>query len=136
MNMAEDSTQKMEKEKKMVLIVDDEEDIVSVYTMILEDEGFDVDAFTDPFIALSHFKPGLYDIAILDIKMPKMDGFELYNKMKELDSTVKVLFLTASEMFYEIFRSKEYSSINNDLFIYKPIGSKDLVEKINKIIEQ
>jgi DNA-binding response OmpR family regulator len=122
------------KDTKRALIVDDEEDIVSVCTMILEDDGFEVQSFTDPIIALSTFKSYFYDIIILDIKMPGMDGFELHKKIKELDNKVKVCFLTASEMYYEIFRSKEYASLDNDLFIHKPIGNKDLLEKVNKII--
>ena len=102
--------------------------------MILEDAGFEVDIFTDPILALTSFKPNFYDLIIMDIKMPNMDGFELYKKLKELDDKVKVCFLTASEMYYETFRSKEYSSIDSDLFIYKPIGNKDLLQKVNKII--
>ena len=120
--------------KKRVLVVDDEKDITLVCTMILEDAGFEVDVFTDSILALSNFKPNFYDLVILDIKMPHMDGFELYRKIKDLDDKVKVCFLTASEMYYEIFRSKEYSSIDSDLFIYKPIGNKDLMQKVNKII--
>ena len=114
--------------------MDDEKDIASVCHRILEDAGFEVDAFTDPIVALTNFKSNYYDLAILDIKMPHMDGFELYQKLKELDDKVKVCFLTASEMFYELFRSKEYSSIDSDLFIHKPIGNKDLVQKVNKLI--
>ena len=124
----------MSKNKNRVLVVDDEKDIASVCHMILEDAGFEVDVFTDPIVALTSFKSSYYDLVILDIKMPNMDGFELYKKIKELDDKVKVCFLTASEMFYELFRSKEYSSIDSDLFIHKPIGNKDLVQKVNKLI--
>jgi len=120
--------------KKRVLVVDDEKDITLVCTMILKDAEFEVDVFTDPVLALTSFKPNFYDLAILDIKMPHMDGFELYKKIKELDNKVKVCFLTASEMYYETFRSKEYSSIDSELFIYKPIGNRDLMQKVNKII--
>lgn len=115
--------------------MDDEKDIASVCHMILEDAGFKVDAFTDPVMALNSFKSNYYDLVILDIKMPNMDGFELFKKIKELDDKVKVCFLTASEMYYELFRSKEYSSIDSDLFIHKPIGNKDLVQKVNKLIK-
>jgi len=124
----------MRQNKKRVFVVDDEKDIALSFRMVLEDAGFKVDAFTDPILALTSFKPNFYDLIILDIKMPNMDGFELYKKLKELDDKVKVCFLTASEMYYEIFRSKEYSSIDSDLFIYKPIGNKDLLQKVNKII--
>ena len=124
----------MSQNKKRVFVVDDEKDIALVCRMILEDAGFEVDIFTDPILALTSFKPNFYDLIILDIKMPNMDGFELYKKLKELDDKVKVCFLTASEMYYKTFRSKEYFSIDNDLFIYKPIGNKDLLQKVNKII--
>jgi CheY-like chemotaxis protein len=68
-----------------------------------------------------------------DIKMPEMDGFQLYQKMKRIDS--KVCFLTASEMYYERFRKEEeFAAIDKDLFVRKPIGNEDLVKKINTIV--
>ncbi len=85
-------------------MVDDEPDIIHVVEMVLEDNGFLVDSYTDPTLALSNFKPGLYDLLLLDIRMPKMNGFELYQKMKEIDSNVKICFFTASELFYEEYR--------------------------------
>ena len=124
----------MMQNKKKVLVVDDEKDITLVCSMILEDAGFEVNVFTDSILALASFKPNYYDLVILDIKMPNMDGFELYKKIKDLDDKVKVCFLTASEMYYETFRSKEFSSIDSDLFIYKPIGNKDLMQKVKKIM--
>lgn len=103
--------------------------------MVLEDEGYEVDEFTDSLLALSKFKPGVYELIILDIKMPDMDGFDLYKKIKELDNNVKVCFLTASEMYYENYRSKEYSLIEEDLFIHKPIENDELINKIKKIMD-
>jgi DNA-binding response OmpR family regulator len=67
--------------------------------------------------------------------MPDMDGFDLYKKIKELDNNVKVCFLTASEMYYENYRSKEYSLIEEDLFIHKPIENDELINKIKKIMD-
>jgi DNA-binding response OmpR family regulator len=89
---------------KNILLVDDELDITFTLTNILEDNGFNVDPFNDPIIALKSYKTNFYDLVILDIKMPKMDGFQLYIKIREKDSKVKICFLTASEMFYEKFR--------------------------------
>jgi DNA-binding response OmpR family regulator len=120
--------------KRRILIVDDEPDLVSICKMVLEHEGFEVVAFTDSFLAFSNFKPNFYDLLILDIKMPDMDGFDLYKKIKELDNNVKICFLTASELYYQTFRNKEYSSIDNDLFIHKPIENEKLINKINKVI--
>ncbi|MBA3749883.1 MAG: response regulator [Nitrosopumilus sp.] len=121
-------------ENKKVLVVDDEPDLTYLCKMVLEDEGYSVDAFSDSLEALSSFKPNIYDLVILDIKMPHKDGFELYRKIKELDTNVKICFLTASEMYYEKFREEEYTSIGKDLFIHKPIENEELIKKIKKIL--
>ena len=121
--------------KKKVLIVDDEPDINTILKKVLEQGGFDADSYDDPILALENFKPGAYDILLLDIKMPEMDGFQLYQKMKRIDSKVKVCFLTASEMYYERFREEEeFAAIDKDLFLQKPIENEDLIKKINTII--
>jgi CheY-like chemotaxis protein len=76
----------------------------------------------------------LYDLVILDIKMPKMDGFELYDEIKKIDKDANVCFLTASELYYEEFRKKEYCALDRNLFIKKPIENEELVKEINKMI--
>jgi DNA-binding response OmpR family regulator len=119
-----------------ILIVDDEPDLTKVSTLALEYHGFKVDTFNDPQEALSKFKPGSYDLIILDIKMPKMDGFELYYEIKKKDNNAKVCFLTASELYYEEFRNKEYRALDRNLFIRKPIDNEDLVKEINKMIKK
>ncbi|MGH9965992.1 MAG: response regulator, partial [Nitrososphaeraceae archaeon] len=91
-------------ENNRILVVDDEPDLTQVSTLALEYHGFKVDSFNDPQEALSKYKPGLYDLVILDIKMPKMDGFELYQEIKKKDNNANVCFLTASEQYYEEFR--------------------------------
>ena len=121
---------------KRILVVDDEPDLTQVSTMALEYHGFKVDSFNDPQEALSKFKPGLYDLIILDIKMPKMDGFELYHEIKKKDNNAKVCFLTASELYYEEFRKKEYCALDRNLFIQKPIDNEDLVKEINKMLKK
>jgi DNA-binding response OmpR family regulator len=119
-----------------ILVVDDEPDLTTVSTLALEYHGFKVDTFNDPQEALSKFKSGSYDLIILDIKMPKMDGFELYHEIKKKDNNAKVCFLTASELYYEEFRKKEYCALDKDLFIRKPIDNEDLVKQINKMIKK
>jgi two-component SAPR family response regulator len=66
--------------------------------------------------------------------MPEMNGFDLYEEMKKIDSKVKICFLTANEMYYEEFRKEAYSSLDKDLFIRKPIENEELLNKINKMI--
>lgn len=115
-----------------ILLVDNEPDNAYVLGMGLEDEGYRVDAFIDPVLALSNFKPNIYSLVILDINMPKMSGYALYKEIRILDSTVKVCFLTASEVYNESLRvpSKE---ILDDVkcFIPKPVAIEDLVRKVN-----
>jgi two-component SAPR family response regulator len=86
-------------------------------------------------LALSNFKPGLYDLVLLDIKMPKINGFDLYQQMNEIDSNVKICFLTASELFYEEYRRLEvHPRLDKADFIQKPLRSEELIRHLNKIL--
>jgi DNA-binding response OmpR family regulator len=125
-----------EKRRIRILAVDDEPDLTMLCRMSLEHYGFEVDTFNDPQEALSKFKPGLYDLVILDIKMPKMDGFELYHKIKKKDNNANICFLTASELYYEEFRKKEYYALDKSMFIRKPIDNDELVKEVNKMIKK
>ena len=125
---------------KKILVIDDEPDLTYTLKNILEDNEFEVDSFNDPTLALNNYKANLHDLIILDIKMPKMDGFELYIKIREKDPKVKVCFLTASEFYYEKFR-KEYSSqlvklLDKEFFIQKPIKNEDLIKYVTTIISK
>ena len=71
------------KSKNRILVIDDESDITLTFEQILKGEGFEVDSYNDPYQALSNFSAGIYDIALIDVKMPKMDGFDLYRKTKK-----------------------------------------------------
>jgi DNA-binding response OmpR family regulator len=117
--------------KTKVLIVDDEDDIILSFKRILEFKGFEVDAYNDPTVALAEFKSNYYDVALIDIKMPHLDGFDLYKKIKELDNNLRIYFLTASEAYYQQFREKDYEKLDRDLFIQKPIEFEDLIKKIS-----
>jgi DNA-binding response OmpR family regulator len=103
----------------------------------LEKNGFTADSFGDPHLALENFRPQSYDLLLLDIKMPDMDGFRLYQEMKKMDDRVKVCFLTASEMYYERFRKEEeFAALDKNLFLRKPIQNEELIKEINRIMAQ
>jgi DNA-binding NtrC family response regulator len=88
--------------KRRILAVDDDSDITLTVKVGLEDSGlFEVDTFNDPELALSSFRPGLYDLVLVDMRMPKMFGHELYDKMKKIEGKLKVCFMTATYQNYE-----------------------------------
>jgi DNA-binding response OmpR family regulator len=120
--------------QKRILVVDDEADLTMLCRLALEYHGFKVDTYTDPRRALSNYKLSYYDLVILDITMPKMDGFQLYDEIKKKDQKAKVCFLTASELYYEEFRKKEYNAIDKNLFIRKPIDNEELLKEVNRRI--
>jgi CheY-like chemotaxis protein len=122
--------------KRKILVVDDEPDNTSIFSMSLEDGGFEVDAFTDPLLALSKFKSDhkKYDLLILDIKMPDMNGFELYEEIRKIDNKVKTCFLTAYGEGYTEEFGRRFSSSINVSFIRKPIRVYDLVKKVNEMM--
>jgi CheY-like chemotaxis protein len=127
----------VDKEKKRkILVVDDEPDNTSIFSMGLEDGGFEVDAFTDPLLALSKFKSDhkKYDLLILDIKMPDMNGFELFEQIRKIDNNIKTCFLTAFGEGYTEEFGRRFSSSINVSFIRKTIRVYDLVKKVNEMI--
>jgi DNA-binding response OmpR family regulator len=122
---------------KRVLLVDDEPDLNLTLKITLEENGFKVDSFTDPLSALENFKgeaAGMYELLILDMKMPNMNGFELYRQIKKIDDKVKICFLTAGEMDYEQFRKELFPALDNNCYIQKPIENETLIKRLNKII--
>jgi CheY-like chemotaxis protein len=121
--------------KKRILVVDDEPDITLTLKAGLQIVGlFDVATFNDPESALKSFKSDFYALILIDIMMPKMSGFELYEQLKKVDPDIKVCFLTASEMYYERNRGIEHCALNKDLFLQKPISTNDLIMEVNKKI--
>jgi DNA-binding response OmpR family regulator len=121
--------------RRKILIVDDEYDITFVFKIILEEKGFAVDIYNDPIIALSMDKPYYYDLVMMDLKLPGITGFELYNQLRKIDNTIKVCFLTSSEQFHKQYRSNEFQDFDPDLFIQKPVEIEVLINKITTIIE-
>jgi DNA-binding response OmpR family regulator len=118
--------------QKRILAIDDEPDLTILCSLALEYHKFTVDTFNDSEEALSNFKLDYYDLVILDIKMPKMDGFKLYREIKKKDDNANLCFLTASELYYEEFRKKEYCVLDTNLLIRKPIDNEELVKEIKK----
>jgi DNA-binding response OmpR family regulator len=121
---------------KKVLLVDDEPDLNLTLKLNLEENGFKVDSFTDPLVALENFRgeAGQYELLILDMKMPQMNGFELYRQIKKIDDKVKVCFLTAGEMDYEQFRKELFPALDNNCYIQKPIENEMLIKRLNRIL--
>jgi DNA-binding response OmpR family regulator len=120
--------------KKKILIVDDEPDLTFSFREGLEDAGFNVDVFNDSVQALKNFKPCFYDLVILDIVMPEIDGFDLYTELKKLDPRVNACFITASEQYHKDQREVKHYDLSQDLFIQIPISIEDLKREINKRI--
>lgn len=112
-----------------ILVVDDEYDITSSIKRGLTNSGFEVYAYNESQKALSDFKPNVYDLSLIDFRMPKMNGFELYRELKKKDESIKVCFLTAYEMHYHEFK-KVFPTTDVKCFIRKPIGINDLISHI------
>jgi CheY-like chemotaxis protein len=130
-----DPLSQQEGKKKKILFVDDEPDMTTILKMALKPIGFGIDIFNDPVLALESFKRNFYDLVLLDVTMPKMDGFELYNQLKKIDDDIKVCFLTASSKTYrEQLRKEKYSELNKDLFLEMPLPISRIREEINRRI--
>ena len=111
---------------KRILLVDDEPDIGLSFKIALEDNGFAVDVFDDPEKASNNFKSDFYDLLLLDIKMPNLDGIEFYKRMKEIDKKVKICFITASKLYYYETIAKEILTLLGAHRLYrKPLKIGD-----------
>ena len=122
---------------KKILLVDDEPDITFTIKSMLNDNGFQIYTFNDPITPLKLYRSNFYDLVILDIRMPKMDGFELYIKIKEKDPKAKICFLTAIATFNEEFREARPEVgriIAEECFIQKPVTTEDLIRKLTDIM--
>ena len=122
---------------KKILLVDDEPDITFTIKNMLYNTGFQIYTFNDPITPLKLYRRNFYDLVILEMKIPNMDGFELYIKIKEKDPTVKICFLTAIAIFDEEFRKSRPEVdriITQECFIQKPITTEDLIKKLIDIM--
>ena len=124
-------------QERRVLLVDNELDVTYAIRTVLEANGFEVDSFNDPVLVCDTYKSNYYDLVILDIKMPKMDGFQLYDCIRHKDRKTKICFLTASEMFYESLRQARNllgDVLGEQYFIQKPIKTDELIRRLTDLI--
>jgi two-component system, OmpR family, response regulator ChvI len=120
---------------KRIMVIDDEPDITESIKNGLTRKGFEVSVYNDPVKALEEYVPGGHDLLLLDIRMPKMNGFELYREIKKKNDNIKICFFTAFEVYYEEFR-KMFPNLQVRCFIRKPITINDLVVHINSELEK
>ena len=126
--------QHQQQKQKRILLVDDERDIATMLKKGLDKFGFEADIFIDPVVALQDFKPHYYDILLLDLRMPKMSGVELYNRLKQIEgdrNNFKIIFLTAQESAEEDI-CRLFPEIDMTNFIHKPVGIMELVQRIKE----
>jgi DNA-binding response OmpR family regulator len=125
--MKEDSTYQFR-----ILVVDDEPDILLALKIVLESNGFRTEAFGDPILALRSFIAGSYDLALLDIRMPRITGLGLYKELRKIDNKIRVCFLSAISNYQEF--AKYFPTINEIQVIVKPVDNQTLIHRINKIM--
>jgi DNA-binding response OmpR family regulator len=118
---------------KNILIVDDDEDIANLFKTFLEYDGYKVNAFTDPIDALYSFRKNTYDLGLLDLKMPRMNGIILSQKLKNIDPTLLFRFITAAHKEY-IERLKKNNPNIEKIVIYKPIWLNELRTKVHSLL--
>jgi DNA-binding response OmpR family regulator len=121
-------------EKNRILLVEDEPDVVYLVKKSLERNGFVVDAYTDPVLALQNFKGGIYGLLLLDIKMPKINGIEFFKRVEKEDDKVKVCFFSASEHLTSNFKHVLQDSQGRFLFISKPISISEMISRIKQFM--
>jgi DNA-binding response OmpR family regulator len=119
---------------KVILIVDDEPDVTTVFNLGLQDEGFEVYTCNDPLEALSQFRTNFYDLLLIDINMPNINGIELTRQILELDANVKVCFITAGEVNMEALREL-YPTRSIGCYIKKPVTIDQLVRRVKAELE-
>jgi len=117
-----------------ILLVEDDRDHLALFTLILETGGYSVDGFTDPNAALSKFKPNSYDLLVLDYRMPKLNGFELYKRIREMEQETKALLLTATHEQIIDDNAKYLQDQRLLKVIRKPVTNEDLLEEVDSIL--
>jgi DNA-binding NtrC family response regulator len=124
-------------QKRCIVIIDDEIDLLTVYKKALEMSGLAVSSFSDPIMALDEFKinHSKYSLVMTDIRMPSMNGYELINQIKKIDPFVKVIFITAQEVSKSEIMSKLDEGISIDEYISKPVSLEKLNQAVFSVIK-
>ena len=128
--------QKLVTDTKRIMLIDDNRDIGLSLKIVLEhyyESSLKVDSFTDPLTALDNFETELYDLVIIDTVMPGMTGFEVYRRLKELDSKVKVCFLVPGKLYEDATR-RLFTELNESNFIQIPVANEALVRKVEQVL--
>jgi DNA-binding response OmpR family regulator len=119
--------------EKSILIVDDDEDLTNLYETFLKFDGYKVDAFTDPIDAISSFKKDVYDLVLLELKMPKMNGVELSQELQNIDPDLSFRFITAASKEYVENLKIENPGIEENI-IYKPLWLNEIRTTIHSLL--
>lgn len=114
-----------------ILIVDDEEDIRTIIARGLQREGFAVETSGDPEEVIRNYVQGRYDLLLIDIRMPTINGFQLYKEIRKRDPKVKACFITAFEIYYDEFR-RMFPKLQVSCFIRKPVTISRLAEIVRE----
>jgi CheY-like chemotaxis protein len=130
------------KKAKTILVVDDDQNTTLAVKSGLENEdnhttnriSYLVHTYNFPALALSEFKPNFYDLLLIDVEMPSMNGFELSSKIIEIDVDPKICFMSTAEVNYEALR-EIYPSVNFGCFIKKPISLEHLIRRVMAELE-
>ena len=112
------------------MVIDDELDICIMLKVVLEQNGFLVNYYSNPIIALDELKSNFYNLIILDIQMPEINGMQLYREIRKRDIKTKICFLTGSETLFDI--AHKFTSVYN--FITKPVENKELIKIVNDVL--
>ena len=138
------SQQKQQPQQKQeysanIMVVDDEPDTLFTYESFLSDEGYNVESFTDPLEALKHFvqlpdPSSHYKLAILDIRMPRLNGLKLFYQMKKLSPKIKIMFCSALEIAEEL--TSVLPDIEHNHIIKKPVEREYFINKINSTLNE
>lgn len=115
---------------KKILVIDDELDICIMLKVVLEQNGFIVNYYHKPIVALDEFQSNFYDLIILDIQMSDINGMQLYREIRKRDIKVKICFLTGSQALFDI--AYKFNQVYT--FITKPVENKELIKIVNDVL--